>query len=95
MDGPSAKLQLDGSLDLPSDRVDMGLLVTLPVTNNLPLAAIIAGAPHIGGVLFLVDRILGDKVARFASVRYRISGSWKQPTVEFDRAFDDKAALED
>ena len=95
MDGPSAKLQLDGTLDLPSDRVDMGLLVTLPVTNNLPLAAIIAGAPQVGGVLFLVDRILGDKVARFASVRYRISGSWKQPTVEFDRAFDNDAALED
>ena len=95
MDGPSAKLQLDGTLDLPADRVDMGLLVTLPVTNNLPLAAIIAGAPHIGGVLFLVDRILGDRVARFASVKYRISGDWKQPSVEFDRAFDDKAALED
>lgn len=95
MDGPSAKLQLDGTLDLPADRVDMGLLVTLPVTNNLPLAAIIAGAPQIGGVLFLVDKILGDRVARFASVRYRISGNWKQPTVEFDRAFDDKPALED
>ncbi|GGI88017.1 YhdP family protein [Halopseudomonas pertucinogena] len=95
MDGPSVKLQLDGNLDLPADRVDMGLLVTLPVTNNLPLAAIIAGAPQIGGVLFLVDRILGDRVARFASVRYRVSGSWKQPNVEFDRAFDDKPALED
>lgn len=95
MDGPSVKLQLDGSLDLASDRVDMGLLVTLPVTNNLPLAAIIAGAPQIGGVLFLVDRILGDKVARFASVRYRVSGSWQQPNVDFDRAFDNKPALED
>lgn len=95
MDGPSAKLQLDGTLDLTTDRVDMGLLVTLPVTNNLPLAAIIAGAPQIGGVLFLVDRILGDRVARFASVRYRISGNWKQPNVDFDRAFDNKPALED
>ena len=95
MDGPSARLQLDGSLDLASDRVDMGLLVTLPVTNNLPLAAIIAGAPQIGGVLFLVDRILGDKVARFASVRYRISGNWQQPSVDFDRAFDSRPALED
>ena len=95
MDGPSARLQLDGSLDLASSRVDMGLLVTLPVTNNLPLAAIIAGAPQVGGVLFLVDRILGDKVARFASVRYRISGNWQQPNVDFDRAFDDKPALED
>lgn len=95
MDGPGVKLQLDGTLDLAADRVDMGLLVTLPVTNNLPLAAIIAGAPQIGGVLFLVDRILGDRVARFASVRYRVNGSWKQPNVEFDRAFDNTPALED
>ncbi len=95
LDGPSAKLQLDGKLDLPSDQIDMGLLVTLPITNNLPLAALLAGAPQIGGVLFLADRILGDRVARFASVKYRLSGDWQQPTVEFDRAFDSRPALEE
>ncbi|TVP91473.1 MAG: TIGR02099 family protein [Pseudomonadaceae bacterium] len=95
LDGPSARLQLDGKLDLPSDQIDMGLLVTLPITNNLPLAALLAGAPQIGGVLFLADRILGDRVARFASVKYRLSGDWQQPTVEFDRAFDNRPALEE
>ena len=95
MEGPSAKVQLDGQIDLPQDHIDMGMLVTLPLTNNLPLAAIIAGAPHIGGVLFLADKILGDRVARFASVKYRISGDWQQPSVDFDRAFDDKPALEE
>jgi uncharacterized protein YhdP len=38
------------------------------VTNNLPLAALIIGAPAVGGALFLVDRLIGDRVARFASV---------------------------
>lgn len=95
MDGPGAKLQLEGKLDLAADKIDMGMLVTLPVTNNLPLAALIVGAPYIGGALFIADKILGDKVARFASVKYKISGDWKQPSVEFDRAFDNKAALED
>lgn len=95
VEGPSAKLQLEGSVDLPSDRIDMGLLVTLPLSNNLPLAAIIAGAPQIGGVLYLVDKLWGDKVARLASVKYRISGKWTKPEVDFDRAFDDKAKLED
>lgn len=94
MDGPGAKLQLDGRLDLAADQIDMGMLVTLPVTNNLPLAAVIVGAPYIGGALFIADKILGDRIARFASVRYKISGDWKQPNVEFDRAFDNKAALE-
>lgn len=95
LEGPGVKIQSEGSLDLRTNEVDMGMLVTLPVTNNLPLAALIAGAPQIGGVLFLADKILGDKVARFASVKYKISGDWQQPTVEFDRAFDDKAALEE
>lgn len=95
MDGPGAKLQLDGKLDLAADQIDMGLLVTLPVTNNLPLAALLVGAPYIGGALFIADKILGDRVARFASVKYKISGDWKQPSVEFDRAFDNKAALEE
>ena len=95
LEGPSARLQLDGMLDLPSEQIDMGLLVTLPITNNLPLAALLAGAPQIAGVLFLADRILGDRVARFASVRYRLSGDWQQPKVEFDRAFDNQPALEE
>lgn len=95
MDGPGAKMQLDGQIDLPARSIDMGMLVTLPVTNNLPLAAIIAGAPYIGGALFLADKILGDSVARFASVKYRVSGDWQQPTVEFARAFDNEAALEE
>mgnify|MGYP001189456905 CR=1 FL=1 len=93
--GPSSNLELNGNLDMRNERIDAKLLVTLPVTNNLPLAALIAGAPQIGGVLFLADKILGDKVARFASVKYKISGDWQQPTVEFDRAFDNKAALEE
>jgi uncharacterized protein YhdP len=49
-------------------------MVTLPVTNNLPLAALIIGAPAVGGALFLVDRLIGDRVARFASVHYRVEG---------------------
>jgi uncharacterized protein (TIGR02099 family) len=95
LDGPSARIELDGIIDLPQDSIDMGMLVTLPITNNLPMAAILVGAPYLGGVLFLADRILGDRISRIASVKYRISGDWLQPTVDFDRAFDNKAALEE
>ena len=55
----------------------------------------VADEPAIGGALFLADKILGDRVARFASVKYRVSGDWQQPTVEFDKAFDNEAALEE
>ncbi|BAU72634.1 YhdP family protein [Metapseudomonas furukawaii] len=88
LEGPSSGLELDGTLDLASDRIDAKLLVTLPVTNNLPLAALIVGAPAIGGALFVVDKLLGDRVARFASVQYRVEGSWKSPKITFDKPFE-------
>ncbi|RWU25399.1 TIGR02099 family protein [Pseudomonas alkylphenolica] len=86
--GPSSNLELDGTLDMVRDRIDAHLLVTLPVTNNLPLAALIVGAPAVGGALFLVDRLLGDRVARYASVNYRVEGPWKEPKISFIKPFE-------
>lgn len=86
--GPSSNLELEGTLDMVRDRVDANLQVTLPVTNNLPLAALIVGAPAIGGALFLVDRLIGDRVARYASVHYRVEGPWKEPRITFVKPFE-------
>ncbi|MBD9485464.1 TIGR02099 family protein [Pseudomonas sp. PDM14] len=88
MEGPSTGLELDGTLDMVKDRIDAELLVTLPVTNNLPLAALIVGAPAIGGALFVVDKLLGDRVARFASVQYKVEGTMKNPEITFDKPFE-------
>ncbi len=88
MTGPSTNLELNGTLDLVADRVDAKLLVTLPVTNNLPIAALIVGAPAIGGALFLIDKLIGDRVSRFASVQYKVQGPWKDPKITFDKPFE-------
>ncbi|WP_322265289.1 YhdP family protein [Pseudomonas asiatica] len=86
--GPSSNFELDGTLDLVRDRVDANLQVSLPVTNNLPLAALIVGAPAVGGALFLVDRLIGDRVSRFASVHYRVEGPVKEPRITFVKPFE-------
>lgn len=88
LEGPSTGLELDGTLDLPASRIDATLLVTLPLTTNLPLAALMVGAPAIGGALFVVDKLLGDKVSRIASVRYRVEGSLKNPKFTFEKPFE-------
>ncbi|MGY2290487.1 YhdP family protein [Pseudomonas sp. SDO528_S397] len=88
MTGPSSNLEINGTLDLVADRVDAKLLVTLPVTNNLPIAALIVGAPAIGGALFLIDKLIGDQVSRFASVQYKVQGPWKDPKITFDKPFE-------
>ena len=86
--GPSSNLELNGTLDIANDRIDAKLLVTLPVTNNLPLAALIVGAPAIGGALFVADKLLGDRVARFATVQYGVKGDWQNPDISFDKPFE-------
>ena len=85
--GPSSNFELNGTLDMVADRVDAKLRVTLPVTNNLPIAALIVGFPAVGGALFLVDKLIGDQVSRFASVQYSINGPWKEPKITFDKPF--------
>lgn len=85
--GPSSDFELDGTLDMVRERVAANLQVSLPVTNNLPLAALIVGAPAVGGALFLVDRLIGDRVSRFASVHYRVVGPWKEPKITFVKPF--------
>nr|WP_314878053.1 YhdP family protein [uncultured Pseudomonas sp.] len=86
--GPSSNFGLDGTMDMVRDRIAANLQVTLPVTNNLPLAALIVGAPAIGGALFLVDQLIGDRISRFASVHYRVEGSWKEPKITFVKPFE-------
>ncbi|MGO1273139.1 MAG: YhdP family protein, partial [Pseudomonas helleri] len=68
MTGPSTNLELSGTLNMVSEQVNAKLLVTLPVTNNLPLAALLVGGPAAGGAMFLLNKLIGDQVSRFASV---------------------------
>ena len=88
LEGPSSNLELNGELDMRREQVNAKLLVTLPVSNNLPLAAIIVGAPAIGGALFIADKLLGNRVARFASVQYDVKGPWQDPDISFDKPFE-------
>lgn len=77
--GVSSELNLAGKLDLNANLVNARLDVSIPVSNNLPLAAVLVGAPAVGGALFLVDRFAGNKINRFASVSYYISGDVQKP----------------
>lgn len=87
MTGPSSNVELNGTLNLVGEQIDAKLVVTLPVTNNLPIAALIVGAPAVGGALFLMDKLIGDRVARFASVKYTVKGPWKDPKITYDKPF--------
>ncbi|MGI0115618.1 YhdP family protein [Zooshikella sp. RANM57] len=87
IEGPSADFQMDGVLNFITDKVDAFLVVTLPVTDNLPIIAVLMGAPQVGGAIYLFDKLLGNTVQQFASACYRLTGTLTNPKVSFDKIF--------
>ena len=87
--GPSGAFKINGTTNMADESLDMRLVVVLPVTQNLPLAAILMGASApIGGALFVLDKILGDPLSKLTSATYSVTGSWSEPTVELRGVFD-------
>ena len=88
--GPSGAFKFSGTTNLAQETLDMNMVVVLPLTQNLPLAAVLlgAGAP-IGGALFVLDKVLGDPLSKLTSATYSVRGSWDEPEVRLKGVFDD------
>ena len=88
VEGPSSDFKLDGLINMRDEVMDLNLVVTLPVTSNLPVLSVLFGtAPQVAGVIYLVDKLLGRQVDQLASIRYRITGSFDEPSVTLNQLF--------
>lgn len=88
LEGVSSNLRISGQLDVPAGTLAADMEVAMPISRNLPLAAVAAGAPAVGGALFVIDRLIGDRFSRMAAVHYRISGDWQDPQISLARGAD-------
>ncbi|WP_236551235.1 AsmA-like C-terminal region-containing protein [Billgrantia tianxiuensis] len=86
IDGPATSFTLDGTVDLARRELDQRLGVTVPVSSSLPLAAVIAGAPVVGGALFIADRLFGRAIDRVTRIHYRVRGPWTSPDITLETA---------
>lgn len=87
--GPSGAFKFSGSTGLVDETLDMRLVVVLPLTQNLPLAALLMGASApIGGALFVLDKVLGDPLSKLTSATYSVKGTWSDPDVKLRNVFD-------
>lgn len=86
VEGPATRFTLDGRVDLARRELDQRLEVTVPISRNLPLAAVIAGAPVVGGALFIADRLFGDAIDRVTRIHYRVRGPWIAPEISVESA---------
>ncbi|KAA0874050.1 YhdP family phospholipid transporter [Nitrincola tapanii] len=80
--GPSADIQMQGQIDLVQGQLNKQIEVAIPLGSNLTLGAALLGAPYVAGAIFIVDRVLGDRIEKMTSIRYRLSGDWSDPQVQ-------------
>ncbi|MBB5212770.1 YhdP family protein [Microbulbifer hydrolyticus] len=92
VEGPTSELQMAGRVNLQREDLNLTLVATLPVGNNLAFVAALAGGLPAAAGVYLISKVFKKQVDRVASVSYRISGEWSDPKVRFDKLFDDGAA---
>jgi uncharacterized protein (TIGR02099 family) len=90
---PSSSVSVDGAVDLAARTLDGSMIVTLPVSRNLPWAAASAALlanPLTGAGVLVAERIFREQIDRFSSARYRIGGTLQAPEVEFVTIFENE-----
>lgn len=86
--GPSNVFKFTGKTDLVDEILDLNMVVILPLTQNLPLAALFIGAPAVGGGLWVIDKLLGDPLSKITSATYYVKGTWDAPEISLKSMFD-------
>ncbi|WP_334078774.1 YhdP family protein [Microbulbifer sp. M83] len=92
VEGPTSELQMAGRVNLKREDLNLTLVATLPVGNNLALVAALAGGLPAAAGVYLISKAFKKQVNKMASVSYRISGDWSEPQVRFDKLFDGDGA---
>ncbi|WP_250464504.1 YhdP family protein [Microbulbifer litoralis] len=92
VEGPTSELQMAGRVNLKREDLNLTLVATLPVGNNLALIAALAGGLPAAAGVYLISKAFKKQVDNMASVSYRISGKWDEPEVRFDKLFDGDGA---
>ena len=90
IDGAASAFIFQGMSDIRRGEVEGELVVTLPVANNLPWVAALAGGPAVAAGVFVVSKVFEKQVNRMSSAVYAVGGSIDAPRVEFLRLFDDE-----
>ena len=78
---PSSKMVFNGNLNLLDDTLDMTMDVELEITKNLVAIAALVGGPAAGGGMFIIDRLIGDRLAKVARLKYSVKGTLDEPAM--------------
>ncbi len=83
MDGPAARIDLQGRVGLAAEDYDQRVKVVPHVTSGLPtLAAVLTGQIGPAVVLALLEKLTKPGVDKATGVYYQVTGSWDAPLIE-------------
>ncbi|MGI9304837.1 MAG: YhdP family protein [Gammaproteobacteria bacterium] len=85
IDSTAANIVIRGRTGLEARDYDQFVTVIPEVSSSLPLAGVIFGGPAVGAAMFLADQIfdeVGEGINSAVRIKYRVTGSWDEPTVE-------------
>lgn len=85
--GPSSVYQISGLVDLGAETIDGEMLVTLPLTDNIPWIGLLTANLPLAVGAFLVDQIFGEQFDSLTSAVYTLEGPWDTLEPEFKQAF--------
>lgn len=81
LNGPVAKIAMQGRIGLSQQDYDLDLMVTPYVTSSLPIVATVAGGPIAGAVTWVAGKIFSPLLGQVMMYKYHVTGSWGNPYV--------------
>ncbi len=92
MDGPAARVEATGPLDLKERTYDQLVTVTPRASATLPILGGVFGGPPGAAAMLLAQQVFSGGVDRVAQLRYQVTGPWADPVIEPVRRVQQPAA---
>jgi uncharacterized protein (TIGR02099 family) len=88
--GSSSSFKIGGEANLMTGAIDGDMIVTLPVSRNLPWYSAVMVSPVVGAGVFLVQKVFEDQIDQMSSAKYKVTGTIDEPIIEFSDIFSNK-----
>jgi len=73
------------------DRLDLEVIMTLPLREYLPAYALVLGGPITAGIVYIAGKAFERNLDKLSSGKWTIKGSISEPKTEFDGWFEENA----
>lgn len=82
MTSKSFNAKVEGDIDFVQEKFNNRIIVDLPISQKLPVIALLAGGPAAAAGVWIVDKIAGDKLNSLMSVSLKLNGDFAKPSVD-------------